>query len=403
MDYTKQNKNNNKLNIMARNTNKRKKHDDGGKNLLYVAIAIVAVAIVGAFLLWPSKKHYISEEQGVVREVINGNTIELTNGLKVTLLGVEPSTKSQEFLKKNLVNQEVRLIVDSSNPKKYYEDASNETVSAYVRTTQPANFSNVNGYMIREGICGFLNSYCNDSVNVFTEYAKHNTKPTGEVSGLIGGSAGMLLSEEDLGKKMSAATFLITGETEEGDMIIGTGFFINKNGLALTNYHVLAQRANYRIFISDEEGHITQDRDRPIARLITADRGDDYAIFWVQLDNGEEVPYLDLAKERPKRGTRVGVVGNPATDSGVFLATFTTGQISALREEAGLIQFDASVTNGNSGGPVCDYYGRVLGIAKSVALKNGQQNAADLNFGVDIQLVREVLDKLKDVKTYGGK
>lgn len=386
---------------MARNINNRKKRDDGGKNLLYTAIGVVAIAIVGAFLLWPSKKHYINEEQGIVRRVINGNTIELTNGLKVTLLGVESSTRSQDFLQNNLVNQEVRLIVDSSNPKKYYEDASSEFVSAYVRTTQPAIFSNVNGYMIREGICGFLNSYCNDSVNVFTEYAKHNVKPNGEVSGLIG-STGQLLSEEELGKKMSAATFLITGETEEG-MIIGTGFFINKNGLALTNYHVLAQRANYRIFISDEEGHITQDRDRPIARLITADRSDDYAIFWVQLDNGEEVPYLDLAKERPKRGTRVGVVGNPATDSGVFLATFTTGQISALREESGLIQFDASVTNGNSGGPVCDYYGRVVGIAKSVALKNGQQNAADLNFGVDIQLVREVLDELKDVKTYGGK
>ena len=53
--------------------------------------------------------------------------------------------------------------------------------------------------------------------------------------------------------------------------------------------------------------------------------------------------------------------------------------------------------------PVCDYYGRVVGIAKSVAVKNGQQNAANLNFGVDIQLVRKELDELKDVKTYGGK
>lgn len=388
---------------MGRNSNKRKKRNDGGKNVLYIAIAAIAIAMVGAYLLWPKGKHYINNEQGIVRSVINGNTIELNNGLKVQLLGVEPSVKANDFLINNLIGQEVRLTADSSNPKPYYVDANTETVSAYVRTVAPSTFSNVNGYMIRENVCGFLNSYCNDSVSVFTEYAKNNGESKGEISGFVGSSqSGQLLSEIDLSKKMTAATFLILGAADEGT-IIGTGFFIYKNGLALTNYHVLAHDAEYRIFISDEEGNITQDRDRPIARLITASRKDDYAIFWVQLDNGEEVPYLDLAKERPERGTRVGVVGNPATDSGVYLATFTTGQISALREESGLIQFNASVTNGNSGGPVCDYYGRVVGIAKSVAINNGQQNAANLNFGVDIQLVREVLDELKDVKVYGGK
>ena len=295
----------------------------------------------------------------------------------------------------------MRLLADGSNQKPYYTNAEKETVSAYVHTVGASTFSNVNGYMIHEKQAGFLNAYCNDSAKIFAEYAKGESPIP--VPGVTSGSNSYsLLSEIELGKKMTEATFLIVGNTSEGQSI-GTGFFINKNGLALTNYHVLAHRANYTIFVSDEEGHITQDRDRSIARLITANKSLDYAIFMVSLDNGEEVPYLDLAKERPERGTRVGVVGNPATDSGVFLATFTTGQISALRENSGEIQFNASITNGNSGGPVCDYYGRVVGIAKSVAVKNGQQNAANLNFGVDIQLVRKELDELKDVKTYGGK
>ena len=386
---------------MARNRSKKRKKNDGGKNIIFIAVGVVAVALVAVFLLMPGKKHYINDEVGEVRSVVNGNTIELKNGLKVQLLGVESSTKSKDFLSKNLVGQQVRLLADGSNQKPYYTNAEKETVSAYVHTVGASTFSNVNGYMIHEKQAGFLNAYCNDSAKIFAEYAKGGSPSP--VSGVTSGSNSYsLLSEIELGKKMTEATFLIVGNTSEGQSI-GTGFFINKNGLALTNYHVLAHRANYTIFVSDEEGHITQDRDRSIARLITANKSLDYAIFMVSLDNGEEVPYLDLAKERPERGTRVGVVGNPATDSGVFLATFTTGQISALRENSGEIQFNASITNGNSGGPVCDYYGRVVGIAKSVAVKDGQQNAANLNFGVDIQLVRKELDELKDVKTYGGK
>ena len=386
---------------MARNRSKKRKKNDGGKTVIFIAVGVVAVALVAVFMLMPGKKHYINDEVGEVRSVVNGNTIELKNGLKVQLLGVESSTRSQEFLSKNLVGQQVRLTADGSNQKPYYTNAEKETVSAYVHTVGASTFSNVNGYMIHEKQAGFLNAYCNDSAKIFAEYAKgENPNPTPGPT--PGPNPYKLLSEIELGKKMTEATFLIVGNTSEGQSI-GTGFFINKNGLALTNYHVLAHRANYTIFVSDEDGHITQDRDRSIARLITANKSLDYAIFMVSLDNGEEVPYLDLAKERPERGTRVGVVGNPATDSGVFLATFTTGQISALRENSGEIQFNASITNGNSGGPVCDYYGRVVGIAKSVAVKNGQQNAANLNFGVDIQLVRKELDELKDVKTYGGK
>lgn len=386
---------------MARNRSKKRKKNDGGKNIIFIAVGVVAVALVAVFLLMPGKKHYINDEVGEVRSVVNGNTIELKNGLKVQLLGVESSTKSKDFLSKNLVGQQVRLLADGSNQKPYYTNAEKETVSAYVHTVGASTFSNVNGYMIHEKQAGFLNAYCNDSAKIFAEYAKGGSPSP--VPGVTSGSNSYsLLSEIELGKKMTEATFLIVGNTSEGQSI-GTGFFINKNGLALTNYHVLAHRADYTIFVSDEEGHITQDRDRSIARLITANKSLDYAIFMVSLDNGEEVPFLDLAKERPERGTRVGVVGNPATDSGVFLATFTTGQISALRENSGEIQFNASITNGNSGGPVCDYYGRVVGIAKSVAVKDGQQNAANLNFGVDIQLVRKELDELKDVKTYGGK
>lgn len=381
---------------MGRNNNKRGKKQDDNKNVIFIAIGVIAVAVVAVFLLMPGKKHLINDEVGEVQQVIDGNTIQLKNGLTVKLLGIGNTAKSREFLSKNLVGQRVRLTADNTDTRPYYENAGKETVRAYVNTDFAASYQNVNGYMLLNKEADFDASYCNDSLAKFQSYITPSIQDPGPDPGH---TPGTLLSEVELSKKMTAATFLIVGDMG----VIGTGFFIYKNGLALTNYHVLSHgnTDSYKVFLSDEEGHITADRDRPFHRLIVYNSQLDYAIFNVSLDNGEEVPYLDLAKERPERGTKVGVVGNPATDSGVHLATFTTGNISALRD--GEIQFSASVTHGNSGGPVCDYYGRVVGITRRIALDDGQQNAANINFGVDIQEVRKVLDELKDVKTYGGK
>ena len=190
---------------MARNRSKKRKKNDGGKNIIFIAVGVVAVALVAVFLLMPGKKHYINDEVGEVRSVVNGNTIELKNGLKVQLLGVESSTKSKDFLSKNLVGQQVRLLADGSNQKPYYTNAEKETVSAYVHTVGASTFSNVNGYMIHEKQAGFLNAYCNDSAKIFAEYAKGGS--SSPVSGVTSGSNSYsLLSEIELGKKMTEAS-----------------------------------------------------------------------------------------------------------------------------------------------------------------------------------------------------
>lgn len=382
---------------MGRNSKKKGKGGDNSKNVIFIAIGVIAVAVVAVFLLMPGKKHRIDDEIGVVQEVVNGNTIRLQNGLTVEMLGIKNDNNAKGFLNGNLVGKRVHLKADSHNSRPYYENAARETVQAYVNIEDLATFKNVNGYMLKNNQADLNSSYCNDSLDTFQKYVTDTEQSV--VSQPISDS-GVLLSDVDLSKKMSAATFLIVGDMG----VIGTGFFIYKNGLALTNYHVLSHgdTSNYRIFLSDEEGNITPDRDRPFHRLIVYSKKLDFAIFNVSLDNEEEVPYLCLARERPARGTKVGVVGNPATDAGVHLATFSTGTISALPSEDE-IQFNAPITHGNSGGPVCDYYGHVVGITKSTALDEGQQNSANINFGVDILKVREVLDGLKDVKTYGGK
>ena len=209
---------------------------------------------------------------------------------------------------------------------------------------------------------------------------------------------GTLLSKVELNKVMGRASMLLVVDGRS----IGTGFFINSDGFALTNVHVLQgisdpQGQNIQVYIADESGRITGERNRYFGRIVGGDPDNDWVLFTVKLDANEKVPYLNLAKQRPESGTQVAAFGHTLGEVG----TFTTGVVSGQR--GNLLQISAPIDQGNSGGPVCDFYGRVVGIAQSIKVDNGQKAVSNIGFAVDIQLVREQLDKLKDVKTYGGK
>lgn len=360
---------------------RRDGNDDTAKKLV-IAFAVVLAAVV----LWLIFNHKadtsVNGTIGQVSKIIDGNTIQLKSGLTVELLGVKNTENSRSFLEENVKGKTVKLTSDSHESKVTYKDPMSETVRAYVHVEGNVSYGALNGHMLRLGITSLNREFCNDSLAVWEALdTKSTTGPDYE--------PGTLLSDIELGKKITPATFLI--ETDRG---IGTGFFINENGLALTNYHMFEGASQFMVYLSDEEGNITSDRNRPLSRPLYGDHNLDYAVFVVQLDPGEKVPYLCLADTRPERGTEVGIVGNPKGAT----ATYSKGQISALRIDDGLIQTDANVTHGSSGGPICDHYGRVVGIVRC-----GLEGSGNLNFGVDIIPVRKQLDELKDVKTYGGK
>jgi len=380
-----------------------RRHGNSSNNVWKLAIAAVVIVLLAVLFINRSSSTNVNGYEGKVRAVKNGNTIVLDDGLTVELLGVFDTSESRKFLEENVIGHRVRLIADSKDLNATFKDPSKDKVKAYVQMIEASTYSNVNGSILRLGKSSFNNAYCQDSMSVFQKYDKGKNEDE-EKSYALSGPSRSLLSSEELGKKITPATFLILTNGVNGAGL-GTGFFINDAGLALTNYHVLANALdadNLVVFLSDEEGNISQDRNRPFGRILHADQKRDFVIFTVRMDNKETVPYLPLAKERPQRGTKVGIVGNPQG----LIATYTTGQISAIREEDGKIQTDASMTFGNSGGPICNFYGEVVGIAQSVfGDSDGKQVAANLNFGVDILLVREALDELKDpiAKNYAGK
>lgn len=388
--------------MRSNNTSKSKGKSSKNNNsnvwkLVIFAVAVIALAIV--FLNRP-KWHYVDGYTGQVKEVVDGNTIVLRDGLTVDLLGIDNTDRSRRFLAENIQGREVVLRADSRDPQPRFKRAENTTVRAYVRVVGPVEYAQINGYMLKKGMSDFNSQYCNDSSAVFSAYVDPNIGKYDDNAGSKYVRNGREMTSEALGYHMTPSTILIVSSGG-----IGTGFFINERGLALTNYHVIEALGKYKdftVFLCDSTGKVYTDQDRQVGRVLEYSEEYDFAVFTVLPDAGERFPYLPLAQNRPERGTKIGVVGHPNGD----LAKYTAGQVSSINEAKGEIGLDVAITNGNSGGPVCNMYGEVVAIAKSTAKDQyGIQNSANLNYGVDIMVVRQMLDNLKaDIaKDYAGK
>lgn len=388
---------------MTRQSTRSRRHGGGGKednSKMLIGIGVVALLAVIIFLCWPNPvKHNIDDVEETVTAVTRGNQIKLASGLTVDLLGVSDTQQAREFLESEVKGKTVTLTADSKDATPYYYKAEEETVRAYVRVKADCTYRCLNGYLLRQHLAKVNMDYCTDSLEAYRSY--ENAKAAagdGKVPASLDTDNGTLLSKVELNKVMGRASMLLVVDGRS----IGTGFFINSDGFALTNVHVLQgisdpQGQNIQVYIADESGRITGERNRYFGRIVGGDPDNDWVLFTVKLDANEKVPYLNLAKQRPDTGTDVAAFGHTLGEVG----TFTTGVVSGQR--GNLLQISAPIDQGNSGGPVCDFYGRVVGIAQSIKVDNGQKAVSNIGFAVDIQLVREQLDKLKDVKTYGGK
>lgn len=332
----------------------------------------------------PQKTFITPNKDYTVKKAVDGNTIVMSNGLKVKLLGIANNPRSFGYLKQEVVGKKVRLKPDKKH-KDYYISATKDSVWAHVRLiVDKSKGIDLNGQMLLMGQAKFSATPNTDSLSIYKEYSEREPN--------------IKLTDEQLCLKMTPAAFLI----DIGGEGIGTGFFISEDGLALTNNHVMAITNNpymYTIYLSDDQGNISQTNKRPVSRILYTDVQNDFTIFRAQLDPNETVPCLFVSRHEPIRGQHVGVVGNPRG----LTATFSTGVFSAFREPT-TIQFTADIYQGNSGGPVCDEYGICIGIVKSVAAEADGKNATgNMNFGVDIRYVRQVLDQIDDIKYYYGK
>ena len=169
----------------------------------------------------------------------------------------------------------------------------------------------------------------------------------------------------------------------------GSGFLIDAAGHILTNYHVVEGAQTIEVTLGDQS--------RYKAKLIGTDTRNDIAL--VQIDpKGRKLTPLPLGDSRNLLvGQRVLAIGNPFG----FQSTLTTGIVSSLGRTVqtgettfidDAIQTDAAINRGNSGGPLLNSHGEVIGINSAIVSPSGTN--AGIGFAIPINTAKRVADEL---------
>ena len=173
----------------------------------------------------------------------------------------------------------------------------------------------------------------------------------------------------------------------------GTGVVLTADGEVLTNAHVVGVAASVRVTLSGE----SQARD---AEVVGVDAAADLALLRIPGASG--LPVAELGRSADVRvGDDVVAIGNALALRGG--PTVTRGIVSALDRTldtengsmTGLIQTDASISSGNSGGPLVNAVGQVIGINTAVASGGGGTAAENIGFAIAVDQALPVVERLR--------
>jgi serine protease Do len=192
------------------------------------------------------------------------------------------------------------------------------------------------------------------------------------------------------------------GDDEHAQRSGGSGFIISSDGYILTNNHVVEGATKVEVhYGADENGN---GGHTATAKIIGRDPATDIAL--VKIDAGSQLPFVSLGdSDRIRKGDWAIAIGNPFQ----FENSLTVGVISAKGRSLGgistetrsfenFIQTDAAINFGNSGGPLLNIAGEVVGI--NTAIRGG--GAQGLGFATPINTARRLLPMLKQGKVTRG-
>ena len=236
-----------------------------------------------------------------------------------------------------------------------------------------------------------------DSVPVYTlpEPGSREASPEAAYTGneLSAAEIYSLLTPACVGVSTSTTSTNVFGQITRG-AITGSGFIISADGYVLTNNHVvetaLAENLEVKVMLYSGEEYT--------AEIIGGDSRSDVALLKIP---GKDLPCVTLGTFA---GTRVGeaiyAIGNPL---GELTYSMTSGIVSALDRSItisnntaiDMFQIDAAINNGNSGGPIINRFGQVIGIASAKYASSGVEG---LGFAIPIDDALKVVD---DLAAYG--
>jgi putative serine protease PepD len=189
-------------------------------------------------------------------------------------------------------------------------------------------------------------------------------------------------------RRVGSAVVLVRAESGSG-VATGSGFVIDDQGRVVTNQHVVGSSTNVTV--------VSADGDEYDAEVVGTDPSTDIALL--DLEEGADLPMLALGSaESLSVGDPVIAIGSPFGLQG----TVTSGIVSGLDREIqapdgrfvidGAIQTDAALNSGNSGGPLLDDRGRVVGVNSQIESSTGGN--VGVGYAVPVETVKNVVEQL---------
>jgi S1-C subfamily serine protease len=182
------------------------------------------------------------------------------------------------------------------------------------------------------------------------------------------------------------------GPTTETQQALGSGFVLDKAGHIITNYHVVQGASRVEVSFSNNE--------RKPARIVGRDPSTDVAVLQVKGLPARALTPVPLGNsDAVQVGDAVVAIGNPLGED----RSITAGIVSALQRQITapngapidhVIQTDAALNHGNSGGPLLNVRGQVIGVNSQIQTATGSDGNIGIGFAIPINTVKDVAAQL---------
>lgn len=190
-------------------------------------------------------------------------------------------------------------------------------------------------------------------------------------------TSGRVLSPSEIFEKLSSAVFKIhTSTGYQGFQ--GSGFFISSEGVAVSNYHVFQGTT-----IGYEEIILSNGLRYKVKEVYYKSKEEDFILFKVDISG---VNYIKISNASPRIGEKIYTIGSPQG----YDNTFSSGEISQIRNNGKLIQISAPIDHGSSGGVLLNSKGEAIGITSSGV----DTSIANLNFAINIDLIKPYISEI---------
>ena len=218
--------------------------------------------------------------------------------------------------------------------------------------------------------------------------------PTGQgISLPLERQHGASLTAQEVYRQVNPAVVAVLADLGDGSVSVGTGVLFTRDGYLLTNYHVVEGGQACTVALDSGRGYE--------ANFVAGDADSDLAILKVE---GEDLPAAVFGdSDLLTVGDKVYAIGNPL---GVELrGTLTDGIVSAIDRDVQvegrtmtLLQTNAALNSGNSGGPLINEYGQVVGI-NTIKMTSRYSNIEGLGFAIPTAYMERIVN---DLLTFGA-